>query len=125
MNTPEKNGLLNDVLDGDQLSSLRQATLAGGLDAMRQRARRRRQFQAAAIMASLAFVAVRWHFQPIVPAPVEKFPAPKAMAETSKVKYITEKELFALFPNRPIALIGPPGHQQFILLDELKQTREQ
>jgi hypothetical protein len=39
-----------------------------------------------------------------------------------KVKYITKKELFALFPNRPIALIGEPGHQQFLLLDESAKT---
>jgi hypothetical protein len=36
----------------------------------------------------------------------------------SKVEYITADQLFALFPNRPMALIGKPGHQQLIFLDK-------
>jgi len=38
-------------------------------------------------------------------------------ADTSKVKIITDEELFALFPNRAMALIGSPGHQQLVFLD--------
>jgi hypothetical protein len=30
---------------------------------------------------------------------------------------ITDEELFALFPNRALALIGSPGHQQLVFLD--------
>jgi hypothetical protein len=37
--------------------------------------------------------------------------------ETNKVKIITDEELFALFPNRAVALIGAPGHQQLIFLN--------
>jgi hypothetical protein len=33
------------------------------------------------------------------------------------VKIINDEELFALFPNRAMALIGSPGHQQLIFLD--------
>ncbi|HEY3915761.1 MAG TPA: hypothetical protein VGN61_14835 [Verrucomicrobiae bacterium] len=40
-------------------------------------------------------------------------------AKTEGVEFITKKQLFALFPNRPIAIIGGPGHKQFVLLDEL------
>jgi hypothetical protein len=36
----------------------------------------------------------------------------------SKVEYITTEQLFALFPNRPMALVGKPGHQQLIFLDD-------
>ena len=36
----------------------------------------------------------------------------------SKVEYITADQLFALFPNRQIALVGKPGHQQLIFLDD-------
>jgi len=49
-------------------------------------------------------------------------PAPMAMSlkseAVSKVEYITKEQLFALFPNRPMALLGKPGHQQVIFLDE-------
>jgi len=124
MNTPEKNELLNEVLGGDELNAFRDATLACGLDAMRLRTRRRRQFQAVAIMAPLLVLVLHSHFQRQVPVVPKSTPASPPVAHTEKVKYITEKELFALFPNRPIALIGEPGHQQFLLLDELKPTRQ-
>jgi hypothetical protein len=122
MRTPEKKQLLNEVLGGDELDRFRDATLSGGLEALRRRARRRRQFQAAAMVAPLLFLAWHWRYQPPTPAHQEAVPTPPAVAETGKVKYITKKELFALFPNRPIALIGEPGHQQFLLLDESGKT---
>jgi hypothetical protein len=92
---------------------------------LRRRARRRRQFQAAAIMAPLLCLAVAWHFRPAGPPRLEATAPPPPVAESGKVKYITQSELFALFPNRPIALIGPPGHQQFLLLDELERNPKQ
>jgi hypothetical protein len=120
MKTPENSELLNDVLGGDELSLLRDATLAQGLAAMRTRARRRRRWQAAAIIVPVLFLALRAHFHQTLPAPSEIPPAPPPVAAIGKVKYITKDELFALFPNRPVALIGEPGHQQFVLLDELR-----
>jgi hypothetical protein len=125
MNTSDKNQLLNELLGGDELNACRQATLARGLEALRRRQRRRRQFQVAALMAPLLVLVWQWHFRPAIPTASESAPAPPPAVETSKVKYITEKELFALFPNRPVALIGEPGHQQFLLLDELARSREQ
>jgi hypothetical protein len=119
----DKNPLLNEVLGGDELTHFRDATLARGLDALRRRARRRRQFQVATVMAPLLFLAWQWHLRPAVPLASETALAPPAL-ETGNVKYITKKELFALFPNRPIALIGEPGHQQFLLLDELGKTEQ-
>lgn len=35
----------------------------------------------------------------------------------SEVQTITDEELFALFPNRAMALFGPPGRQQLVFLD--------
>jgi hypothetical protein len=34
------------------------------------------------------------------------------------VKVLNDEELLALFPGRPVALIGPPGQQKLIFLDE-------
>jgi hypothetical protein len=34
------------------------------------------------------------------------------------VRVISDEELFALFPGRSLALVGPPGHQQLVFLDE-------
>jgi hypothetical protein len=33
------------------------------------------------------------------------------------VKTISDEELFALFPDRAVALIGAPGHQEFVVLN--------
>jgi len=124
MNVPEKNELLNEVLGGEELNAFRDATLAHGMGAMRRRTRRRRQFQAVAIMSPLLVLALHSHFQRAIPVVLKSAPTPTAVAQIGNIKYITEKELFALFPNRPIALIGEPGHQQFLLLNELKPNRE-
>jgi hypothetical protein len=120
MRTSGKKQLLNEVLSGDELDGLRDATLTGGLVALRARARCRRAFQAAAIVAPLLILTWRWRHHP--PARPEAVAAAPAAVGTGKVKYITEKELFALFPRRPIALIGEAGHQQLLLLDELGKT---
>jgi hypothetical protein len=34
------------------------------------------------------------------------------------IRVLTDEELLAMFPNRPIALIGPADARQFVLLDE-------
>jgi len=33
------------------------------------------------------------------------------------VQFINDDELLALFPNRPVALIGEPGKQRLVFLD--------
>jgi hypothetical protein len=125
MKTSNKKPLLEEILGDDELNALREATLSRGLNALRRRQRRRRQFQMAATIAPLLFLVWRWNFRPAIPTTAKPAPASSSIAETGKVKYITKEELFALFPDRPIALIGKPGHQQFLLLDELPRIREQ
>jgi hypothetical protein len=51
------------------------------------------------------------------PAPPATGPVVALQTDTAKVKIITDEELFALFPNRAMALIGSPGHQQLVFLD--------
>jgi hypothetical protein len=126
MNTADKNQLLHEVLCGDEFNAWRDATLARGLEALRRRQRRRRQFQAAALLAPLLVLWWHWQARPALPTVSASAPVPArpAEVETARVKYITKQELFALFPNRPIALIGQPGHQQFLLLDELPPVQQ-
>ncbi len=40
------------------------------------------------------------------------------------LEIITDEELFSLFPNRPLALVGKPGHQQLIFLDQPQTSNE-
>jgi hypothetical protein len=118
MNTEKR--LLQEVLSDEELAALRQSSLACGLAALRQRRRHRRQLWVAVAVTPLVVLLAIWQFRPPPPHPAVAFNTdPPPPAETRKVKYIDQRELFALFPNRPIALIGPPGHQRFLLLDEL------
>ncbi|MGA2748094.1 MAG: hypothetical protein ABSG59_04890 [Verrucomicrobiota bacterium] len=120
--------LLTDVLGDDRLEALRQASLAGGLDAIRRRRLRRRGIEiAAAVVVPLVVIfAAAFHPQsrPAERTARQSAPPPAA-AGASRVDYINERELFALFPNRPIALVGKPGHQQVLFLDELSQQQAQ
>jgi hypothetical protein len=115
----DKNLLLEDLLGDDELHQLRQTSLSRGLKELRRRRRRTMASRVSVIafpVLLLALVVCYPRFQPPRPSP-----APTAMAYApraeSKVEYITADQLFALFPNRAMALVGKPGHQQLIFLD--------
>jgi hypothetical protein len=119
MTNQDKNQLLTDILGDEELNQVRQASLLRGLKAMR----RRRQVALAArvsmmVLPVLLLVAVVFYprVQPLVPAPSP--PAPSLGTELAgKVEYINTEQFLALFPDRPLALVGKPGHQQVVFLD--------
>ena len=128
MNKSDRDQLLTDILGDDGLEALRQASLARGLDALRRRRLLRRGFEFAAAVAVPLVVVFAAVFHPQSRPAVQTAPQsapPAAAAEASRVHYINQQELFALFPNRPIALVGKPGHQQVLFLDELARQQEQ
>jgi hypothetical protein len=116
---------LNEILGSDEVSGFRQASLEQGLAAFRKTRSRRRAVRTGALVALPALLAavVLIHQRPTSPVtsvtsvPVARQTAAPPHATTS-VKFITDEELFALFPNRSLALIGPPGHQQLVFLDQ-------
>jgi hypothetical protein len=126
MKRSEQDQLLKEILAGDDLSDFRRASLEQGLVAIRRQRRRRRVVRACALV-SLPFLLVlgivirRTLESPAeriasVNPPVTAIPAPRA--GSGDVKFITDEELFALFPNRLLALIGKPGQQQLVFLDK-------
>lgn len=122
MKRSDQDELLKDILGDGSLDAMRQASLARGLEALRRRQQRRRGLEvaAAAVVALLVMVAAAFHRQTrSVMQTARQSPAPPFQAAASHVHYINQEELFALFPNRPMAIIGKPGHQQVIFLDEL------
>jgi hypothetical protein len=123
MRKSDQEQLLAEILDGGDLDALRAASLARGLEAIRRR-RRRHQLEilAAVIIPLLVIFAAALHrpSKPVTLVAAQSTPA--AAADVSGVKYITAQELFALFPGRPIALIGKPGRQQVIFLDEIARA---
>jgi len=120
MKKSDQDQLLAEILDGGDLDALRAASLARGLVALRRRRRRQRVvILAAVILPLLVFFAAAMHRHPKPATQIASRSKAAPAADVSGVKYINAQELFALFPDRPIALIGKPGHQQVIFLDEI------
>jgi len=120
MKHSEQDRLLREILDDGDAANFRAASLARGLDFLQQRRRRKHLAQtcAAAILPLLLISVLVVHLasQPASPRSAVR-PAPAPVADAAKVKIITDEELFALFPNRALALIGAPGRQQLVFLD--------
>lgn len=55
------------------------------------------------------------------PAPVKQHEA-NTVPGTS-IKLVSEEELLALFPDRPVALVGPPEDRRFVFLDEARNGK--
>lgn len=127
MRRTEQDDLLKDLLSGDELAEFRRASLELGLKAMAARRTRRQVLHTCAgcsLLLALAAV-VLWPWLPahwtgrktVAQVPeVAGSPAP-AHAGSGSVRFISDDELMALFPDRAVALIGKPGHQQFVFLD--------
>jgi hypothetical protein len=120
MKRSDQDRLLREILEEGEAADFRAASLAGGVDFLRRRKTRARiaQVCAAGMLAGLLVFWLALHLSSRPAGPrLAVVTAPAAQTDMSKVKIINDEELFALFPNRPMALIGPPGRQQLIFLD--------
>jgi len=117
--------MLKEILGGEELGDFRQATLERGLADLRNRRRRWRVVSACGL-ALLPILVVLGIFLKEAPGPTQ-FPKTNAAPATALVsapntrrpetQFISDEQLFALFPGRPMALIGKPGHQELVFLD--------
>lgn len=123
MKRSDEDRLLNQIL-ADDVEDFRRSSLTLALRKNRQR----RRTQTTMAVLGLVVVAAlgAFHFAkpvaklapPIQTASVTKTAPTSTPAKLeSHVKILTDEELFALFPDRQVALIGKPGHQQLIFLD--------
>ncbi len=90
----------------------------------RRRARRAGRWCVLALLP-LAFGAgifLSWPSRPEVrPVSVAQSHAPAVSGLTAKagsIEVIDDEQLLALFSGRPLALVGQPGHQQLLFLDQ-------
>jgi hypothetical protein len=120
MTEREKEQLLEEVLGGGDAAGLREATLAVGLRALKWRRRRRMAGYVSLLVLPLGVLLMRLAHEPKEVVVAQLSPVPSE----SKVERITTEELFALFPNRPLALVGKPGEQQLVFLDQPQQTTQ-
>jgi hypothetical protein len=124
MKRTDSERLVTEMLAGEGLSELRTSALNQGVAYLRRRKHRRRITQAG-LCACLLFVAlwglVTAGIQKKLPKEDHRFasekPAQKVTPRDSGIEWIDDDELLALFPNRPVALIGQPGKQQLVFLD--------
>jgi hypothetical protein len=120
MNDHEKSQLLEKLFADDELEHLRRASLSRGSKEMRRRRQRSmaaRVFVMSLPVLLLATLVFHPHWRASIQPPARSAP-PQTTDVGSKVECITAEQLFALFPNREMALIGKPGHQQLIFLDD-------
>ena len=128
MKRSDSEKFLDELLAGDDQTHFRQKTLSHGLAALRRRGHRQRLARvcgalAACCLLALGFVLVRAHDCADSQAGNLARSAPAPAAELPPIKIINDEELFALFPNRALALVGQPGHQQLVFLDHPATTR--
>lgn len=119
MKTPDD--LLTQILAGEDVSSFREASLQKTLAAVRAQRRRRQALVAGGVVAMILAAARMFKGseqstrQEVASSPLS-IPAATAPG-TPNVKFISDEELFALFPGRAMALVGEPGQQQLLFLD--------
>lgn len=132
MKHSERDRLLTEILAGEEVSGFRQTSLELGLRALKTR-QRRRQIARICMVCSFALLAggaVIWgSWQTLSTGRDSAATAPRVATTTAPaptvagdVKFISDDELLALFPDRSVALIGKPGHQQLVFLDADKKA---
>ena len=122
MTEEEKKQLLNAILADDDLAKLRATTLNRGFTELRRRRLRNTAARISLIALPAAVLAIVLLASPHAARESELPGKPVALA--TPVKRITAEQLLALFPNRPVALVGEPGHKQLVFLDEVPARTE-
>ena len=121
MKRQKQRELLDSVLCGVDIEGFRRDCLELGLGAVRRRRQRRRWARTGMFCLLTCVLAVAACLL-ANPSALQRLRHPHAMALAAKpassVRIISDKELFALFPGRSLALVGPPGRQQLLFLDQ-------
>jgi hypothetical protein len=119
--------LLTHILPGEDGADFERASLEHGLSCLR-RQRRRGHFLRAGLAAVAGLIAAALFIKshPRTPgggSSVQLASAPSP-ATTSHVQFINDDQLLALFPDRSVALIGKPGEQRLVFLDQPRKATD-
>ena len=125
MTPHEQDQLLKELLTGDEISDFRRASLERGIALVRVQRKRRQVARRAAVVCVPVLLLFALFIAQIpkssrshpATSQARPAPAPIPLAEDPKIKFINDDELFALFADRSMALIGSPGQQHLVFLD--------
>ena len=121
---PDRDELLREVLSSNEL---RAVSLEKTLTAARRQRQLRHVLRGAGVMALVGIAAVLiWPHQTPISEPVVAVNSTKPSAPTipgTDIRVINDEELLAMFPDRPVALVGPPENRQFVFLDEQRHSK--
>ena len=124
---PDHDELLQEVFSEAVSPAFREASLNRALASVRRRRTGRRVLGATLVLAVVVAVVARFgsgHRNS------SSSPGPSAIASVrppavqtvpgTKIRLVDDDELLAMFPDRPVALVGPPEHRQFVFLDDAR-----
>ena len=117
---------MSGLLAGEALEDCRRASLEAGLALIRRRrrVRRVRRWCVAALLPLALGAGIFWSrpgrpgAKPVLIVQSRAPAVSRQAAGGGSVQIIDDEQLFALFPGRPLALVGQPGHQRLIFLDQ-------
>jgi hypothetical protein len=114
MKRSDQERLLREILADANVEQARAAALQAGVAHLRQRRQRHAMLtSAAAALVVLVSLTVLMRRQVVPEAP----PTANTPAPAPRVRFVNDEQLLALFPDRPVALVGRPGEQKLIFLD--------
>lgn len=122
---PDPDQLLAEIFSETAAPAFREASLQRALVSVRRRASGRRVFRATLATAMVLTVAALFGLGLRKPNALSErsalASAPTPPAPTvpgTQIRLVGDDELRAMFPDRPVALVGPPEHRQFVFRDE-------
>jgi hypothetical protein len=127
----EHDELWSDLFSENTPAGFREMSLDRTLRSVRQHQRCRRICRLTVIAASPCVLALGLVLWPGRGTTLSKTTSGGSAAQASAVvpgthiRLITDDELFAMFPNRPMALLGSANDRQFVLLDEVPKPAPQ
>jgi hypothetical protein len=126
----DQNQLLREILSGNEVLDFRRASLDKGLIMIQTQRKRRKMARALALtclalLFPTAFLLIErssWHQPQETALRSPQIGTVVRPHHNLEMKYISDEELFKLFPGRSIALIGKPGEQELIFLDKQSEA---
>lgn len=120
--------LLTHILPGEDGADFERASLEQGLSCLRRQRRRRYLLRASGLAAVISLIAAAFFLKSLPRTSGSgssvQLASPPSPATTSHVQFINDDQLLALFSDRSVALIGKPGEQRLVFLDQPRKETD-